>query len=286
MNWVIMPYIDCWQLTHRAVLDVLDQSIETEILLIDNGSSGVGRADADTLQALVSRVRVWHHQPPLPALGATWNMALRYVWEAGGEHALVVNNDVRLHEQLYAALLRTQQETGAWFVTACNIAPLEVDPAPILPWDDAFLSSRGGPDFSCYLITKECHRWFQFDEGFVPAYHEDNDYHRRLILAGMGERIFSVPVPYHHIGSATVNRSETVKAGWGEKFKASQDYYRQKWGGLPHHETTVVPFDLQLRDGDLGFADARVLMTGQGKPGNWGFGAKTLFKLPAEDQLG
>lgn len=265
MNWIIMPYIDVLTMTARAIDDCLAQTIgRVQVLAIDNGSQELyARAD--------HAVHFWRHAPPLPSLSATWNLALRTIWEAGGDYALVVNNDVRLHPQLYEALRETQQETRAWFVSACNIAPRTPDPSPILPWDGAFLESRGGPDFSCFLITRECHKWFQFDEGFIPAYHEDNDYHRRLILAGFGEKIFSVPVPYLHYGSATCTRSAEVRAAWGERFKGSQAYYREKWGGMPHKETYVTPFNTQAED-------MRLLMTGQGTPQTWGKGAE-IFGL-------
>lgn len=234
MNWVIMPYVDNHGYTEVAALDVIRQTLpDVHLLLINNGGAPVPFNDPV--------VHHWRHDPPLPSLAATWNRALQFVWDSGGEHALVVNNDVRLPPKTYELLLEVQRLSGGWFVTACNIGQEEWDRGVIkqeLP-DPA---SKGGPDFSCFLITQECHRWFQFDEHFIPAYHEDNDYHRRLQLAGLGDRIFSVCVPYLHYGSATINRSPEIAAAFARKFEQCRAYYVKKWGGVPGEETFPYPF--------------------------------------------
>ena len=265
-----MPFLNAWSLTAQAIEDVLDQTLpHVRLLLIDQGSTEP--TGVQHLPNADARIYVWHHDPPLPSLAATWNRALRFVWEQGCERAFVINNDVRVPNALCERLLQVQRLTGAWFVTADNVGDAYQE-AMQKPYqmDDAFLRARGGPDFSCFLITRECHKWFQFDEGFQPAYHEDNDYHRRLQLAGFGDRIFSVCLPYLHIGSGTLKENEKLREGWGPKFEACQRYYGEKWGGLPGSETYTVPFDVIQRDGDLGFADHRVLYTGQGKPGYYG----------------
>jgi len=303
MNTILMPYLDCPQMTRVALDDCLKQSMSPlRLLLIDNGSQEEGRAVADEAVRNyhvpgVQEVLGWHHDPPFPALAAVWNRALQFVWDSGEDYALVVDNDVRLHPDTYAVLLEVLQTCQAWFVTGVGVRPDQFDPTLDLRWavgqpTEARKDGRkpegyhyGGPDFSCFLITKECHRWFQFDEGFVPAYHEDNDFHRRLKLAGFGEKIFGVNIPFLHYGSGTLKENARLRESWPARFAACQRYYQEKWGGLPGSETHVVPFAHAARDGELGFADPRVLYTGQGRPGHWGFGAKTLFGLPAEDVL-
>lgn len=265
MTWVVMPYLGNLEQTEAAVIDVLNQSIPVQLLLINQGGPRLTRVDDP-------RVFHWHHDPPLPSLSATWNRALQMVWETGGTHAWVVNNDARFPVVTLERLLEVQDRTQGWFVTACNVRDVyQHDQAVTL--QDLFLydtdppiitatpASKGGPDFSCFLITHQCHRWFQFDEGFIPAYHEDNDYHRRLSLAGLGDKIFSVPIPYLHYGSGTLKANPTLEAEWGPKFDACRDYYLQKWGGMPHQETYQRPFG----DGEMG-EDLRHYMLGQGKP--------------------
>lgn len=290
MNWILMPFINCLEMTRAAIEDCLAQSLPVQILLLDNGSQRETRELADTYARTHANVLVWHHDPQLPSLSAVWNRALRFVWEAGGEYAWVVNNDVRLHHKTYEVLLEVQKNSAAFFVTAVSVKEEQFDPTIDLHAGLGTVTesrkdgirpegySYGGPDFSCYLITRECHRWFQFDEGFVPAYHEDNDFHRRLKLAGFGEKIFGVNVPFLHYGSGTLNGNEQLRAGWQPKFVQCQDYYRKKWGSLPGHEVYQTPFNMGTEEG-LG-ADLRYLMTGQGKPGMQMAGTEAIFGDP------
>jgi hypothetical protein len=271
-NWVIMPFYGAIDLTRQAVFDVLNQSLKPlDLLLIDTHPTRESRELARELRAFSPRVWPWHHDPPLPSLAATWNYALETIWAGGATQAWVVNNDVRLHPQTYEALVKVQAITQAWFLTPVNVRDRwdAVKDSVILPYQGVIGESRGGPDFSCFLIQRECHQWFQFDEQFIPAYHEDNDYHRRLTLAGFGDRIFSVPLPYWHKGSGTLQANEALAKEWGPKFAACQAYYIQKWGGLPHQETFPFPFDYQ---NGTGFDwrgqpyDPRISLTGQGRP--------------------
>ena len=250
-NWIIMPFIDCWDYTKAAVTDALEQAIDPppRLLLIDNGSKHEIRLKAEEFGRTgpvgkAQNLLLWRHAPPLPSIAATWNRALDFVWEAGGEHALVVNNDVRLRPDTYRHIrlgggeLLGGDGDGALFVTGVG-----VDEETWERQSGVNLLTRGGPDFSCFLISKACHERYRFDENFVPAYHEDNDYHRRMILGGDGDRIFSVNVPFRHYGSVTINRDEKTKAAWGAKFEKCREYYVKKWGGLPGHETFETPFD-------------------------------------------
>lgn len=265
MNPIIMPYIDCVDLTRQAALDCLAQTLPpSPLLLIDNGSQAEGRALADDLQRTAgapAQILVWHHLPPFPSLGATWNRALRFCWEAGADHALVVNNDVRLAPWTYARLLEVQQKTEAWFVTAVGVTAPQFETYLAQGADSAIAAlgmptasrkdgmrpegySYGGPDFSCYLITKACHAAYQFDEGFIPGYCEDLDMHRRMLLGGDGHRIFGVNLPFYHIGSATINRSpEAAKRAAVQIEQGSRAYFHRKWGGGCNEERYRIPFD-------------------------------------------
>jgi glycosyltransferase involved in cell wall biosynthesis len=241
-NWVIMPFIDCWQFTEPAIHDVLNQSVPMKLLLIDNGSSDETREELRAVNLRFGdqhHLYIWHHRPPLPSLSATWNRALDFVWDAGGDHAWVVNNDARYHRDTYNAVTIAIEKYDAGFVSGIGVTEEMFDPVADPPGN---LNEKGGPDFSCFVITKSCHQKYRFDENFIPAYHEDNDFHRRMILSGDGERIFSVNVPFLHYGSKTINRSEDVRKSWPERFKVSRDYYIRKWGGLPGRETYDEPF--------------------------------------------
>lgn len=258
---IVMPYIDCLDVTNQATLDALGQLHEqADLLLIDQGSSEEGRAWGELMgvrsNVYSSRIRLWRHDPPLPSLAATWNRALDYAWDAGYADAMVWNNDIRVAPHMYAELRNVQQQLGLWFTSPVNCAqgpvseawqyPLAAVHHPQMLWDRRDL---GGPDFSCYLITRECHDKYRFDERFQPAYHEDGDYHRRMWLGGNGNRIAGVTLPYLHYGSATIKRSDEAGVAFAPQFAACRARYVQKWGGEPHHERKIMPDTNEDLDG-------------------------------------
>lgn len=250
MNYAIMPYLGCHDLTQQALLDVLQQTLPTTVLLINQGGEPL-----PGLQTLHPRVRSWNHTPPFPSLARTWNVALDYAWATGAEHAWVVNNDIRVHPETYGRLLEVQRQTGAWFVSATGVQPeqfayfcrqAETDPT-IWP---QLLAGRGGPDFSCFLITRECHGLYRFDEGFVPAYLEDLDMHRRLMLDGWRDKIFGVNIPFEHVGSATINQTPQMAERYGQLIeRGSRQHYLRKWGGPANQERYRIPFSGVEEDG-------------------------------------
>jgi hypothetical protein len=80
-----------------------------------------------------------------------------------------------------------------------------------------------------------------FDENFFPAYYEDNDFVRRLELADIHSPANPMPkVAMRHCRCATAWH---LKNGYAKPdFGRLGDYYRQKWGGDPGHETYERPF--------------------------------------------
>jgi GT2 family glycosyltransferase len=263
-TWIIMPVLNGLQMALNALKDCLHQSVPTRVLIINQGGDDALRTGLELAsEADPERVFVWSHQPPLPSLAATWNRALRFVWAVGGEEALVINNDVRLHPVTVGGLKMNMKRAEALFVSAVGVTKEQYD-----RWitdGDLFLettsgipaNAKGGPDFSCFLISRECHLNFEFDEGFIPLYGEDCDYHRRLMLAGAGSRIFSVNLPFLHLGAG----SQTLKAMDPKARQAlerqinqgSRAYYTKKWGGGVNQETFRVPFDptSAVTDGSL-----------------------------------
>lgn len=254
-----MPVIDGAEYTFNAIDDCLAQTIPTRVLVINNGSSDANRTRLELLAERVANLSVWSHDPPLPSLAATWNLALEFVWECGGEHALVVNNDVRLHPATYGALLMNRERADALFVSGVG-----VDDATWERWSakgDTFsdetasgipANQRGGPDFSCFLITRECHERYRFDEALVPAYGEDIDTHRRMMLAGDGDRIFGINLPFLHIGggSRTINQSKAHWDRFERQAAIGRQHYIKSWGGSPNEERYAVKGDpSSARDG-------------------------------------
>jgi hypothetical protein len=226
--------------------DVLAQEgVRTEVLLISNGSNSDTRSQIEArARGWGARVHTWFHHPPLLTLNATWNAALDFCWAAGGEVAWVVNNDVRLHSSTAKNLLEVFRDhpLDPFFVSAVGVRPALPEPY------EFSLAMRGGPDFSCYLISEECHSKYRLDESFT--YYGDNDLHRQIMLGGDASRIFSVNVPYLHLGSQTIARSNPEQQ---ERLRAISNVHRaeyiRKWGGAPAEEKFRVPYSGESEEG-------------------------------------
>lgn len=242
-TWCVMPILAHPEYTRAAIADLLAQSVPVRLLLINQGVADDFREELEQIaEEYAERVLLWSHQPPLPSLAATWNRALDCAWAAGAEAALVVNNDVRLHPRTLEYLCDARGYFEALFVSGVGVTAEQFDATYDPYLASVQVTTKGGPDFSCFLIARECHSRFYFDEHFTPAFCEDLDYHRQLLLAGEGARIFSVNLPYLHYGSATLktlaNRAQVeqaIEAG-------SRAYYAQKWGGPVNEETYLEPF--------------------------------------------
>jgi hypothetical protein len=251
----VVPCINNADLTRAAIADCLAQEgVGTPRVLVIQNSR---RADLrETLEEIQETHRervlvVYHSQalggPPFGTLNATWNRALQALWAMGAEHALVVNNDVRLHPRTYACLVAAQVVSSALFTSAVGVR--EDDWVKIKPDEECFSpewwmetwdrAHKGGPDFSCFLISRECHERFPMDPGYT--FYGDNDYHRTLVLAGEGERIFGVNVPYLHYGSQTLKRDAEFALAYREVSDAHRARYMGKWGGAPGAEKFLDP---------------------------------------------
>lgn len=116
------------------------------------------------------------------------------------------------------------------------LARAEADPRA------AIVSPVEGQRYMLFLLRRAA--WEDvgpFDEGFRPAYFEDNDWDRRLLLAGWGHPVVEMPIP--HAESATVRSlSPAEQAQHHRRFAANQARYRAKWGGLPGRETLETPW--------------------------------------------
>ena len=134
---------------------------------------------------------------PRVSLSQAWNFAIREdLKDEQCKYIFVPNNDVIFHKHTIDNLIDAINKTGYAMVTGSNVAPqfqgfidnfrrMKVDNddshdmKPITNWREE------GPDFSCFMITPQTIKDVGlFDENFYPAFHEDNDYHLRILKAG------------------------------------------------------------------------------------------------------
>jgi GT2 family glycosyltransferase len=154
-------------------------------------------------------------------VAGAWNRCLR----ASGDYTIITNDDVTMHPRTIAALVEAAESSDAEFLYP------EFNP---------------GAMFCVFLLKQSCvDRIGGFDEAFHPAYFEDNDYHRRMKLAGVKEKCVS-GIGYDHVGSATLKTfSGPELAKHHEQFRRNREYYMRKWGGLPGHETVGTPGEVR-----------------------------------------
>ena len=254
-TWTLIPFLDLWGMTQQTCEDILAQSAPTRILLINQGSSEEVSAQArQYADQHHPRVLLWSFHPALPSLSAAWNRGLRFCWELGAEEVWVCNSDLRLDPDTLESLQRARTAMHPLFVSGVGVRE-DSWPPPNKDWlfglrealirGDTFGgASRGGPDFSCFLLSREGHEKYPFDEGFVPCYGEDVDMHRRYLLGGDGHRIYSLNVPFLHIqgGSRTINQSAEARARFERVAQIGRQHYRAKWGGEPNREIWKTPF--------------------------------------------
>lgn len=192
MNWIVCPVRNALPFTKAALPTFLAQDIgDISVLLIDNDSSD-GTTEWARSEPGISVF--WHRRPPL-SVAQSWNLALGWLfrWQRV-DYALVVNNDVELRSQTYRMLV----EDGGPFVTAVGVNNREQFGESI-----DVKNKRPHPDFSCYLIRKECwEKVGKFDECFDVAFYEDNSYHVRMHRAGVNA--YCIGVPFLHHASGTI----------------------------------------------------------------------------------
>lgn len=253
---IIIPVLNNPELSQFALYSALEQDVpDLQVLVIDQGSD---RPTVEVLERAAladSRIRLWSHHPPMPALAATWNRALRYAWEIGAKDTLVINNDVQLHRGYYRQLRARLQQDDLYFLSGVGVNPGQTVGLP--DGQELTEAFQLHPDFSAFLITDACHEKYHFDENFIPAYLEDCDYHRRLFLGDDGEEIGKINIPFLHYASGSLKAMDPEKnRRWSEMIEqGSRAYYARKWGGKLNEERAVVPFgpavDYAVTNNDL-----------------------------------
>lgn len=97
-------------------------------------------------------------------------------------------------------------------------------------------------EFGAFAVTSACVDavgWF--DENLHPMYFEDNDYKRRMKVAGVP--LHPVAGGTRHDNSSTIGSDARYALRNQETFMENAKYYLAKWGGQPGQEKFDVPFD-------------------------------------------
>lgn len=163
-----------------------------------------------------------------------WNAGLKRSIEVGCDHAVILNDDVILYPGTINKIV--SGTTKVDLMSATNLRDDEVH--------DGYDSH---PDFSCFAVSPAefVERFGWFDENFSPAYFEDNDMARRMIVSG-GVYARDLSAGMMHRGSVTQNMDGPVVTS--QMFERNREYYIRKWGGQPGEERFTSPFNDVSRD--------------------------------------
>jgi hypothetical protein len=235
VNWIVMPIWDCLALTRDAIESCLEQDIGNVRILcpIDRGLDGV----AHYLRSLHPQVQTIE----MPGCGVSkaWNVALSHLFGITGvDYALVANSDTRLRPDAYRRLV----SDGGLFVTCVGTSS-----GAKFPGAEPSDVKRPHPDYSMYLIRKECWQRVGPFDASMRIFCSDGDHHLRMHRAGIDA--YCLDLPFYHVASGTLKNAEvedrerilqqaqqdrgTFRSKWGFEM-GSDAYYKQFGTGGPN----------------------------------------------------
>lgn len=200
-----IPTINRADLLNEALANYFEDFKSTEIVICDNGK-----------QEIITREKNFVIYRPEQNLGVSgsWNMIMDYAEKVKATHVLMLNDDIYLgkSEQEISTIIRL--------------------------WNPEFLCTE--LNWCSFILSVDAYQKVgKFDENFFPAYFEDNDYFRRMLLADV-QMVFNPmlnPITYRN--SMTIQKSPELNNG----FEKNRQYYISKWGGQPTQEQFNTPFN-------------------------------------------
>ncbi len=162
-------------------------------------------------------------------LSRSWNYGIERAIADGCTHIAVINDDILFSPYTLDALVELLDRNPGGDIALASAMTLRgqvQDPLEVVSLKDWVHpeSISEHPDFSCFMVTPESYREIgTFDQNFVPAYFEDNDYHWRIKLASK-RAVSTNQAPYFHYGSRTQNANASQPVVPGPQFEANRAY--------------------------------------------------------------
>lgn len=215
---LLIPTLSRFDLLKRLLRSEEEQTRRADnIIVIDNSNGKLGQLNAQIITA--------HNL----GVAGSWNLGLNMLKDEKNHLLIIANDDNRLTPIAIEEFVRLAEEypTHGFFGTHGALF--------------SFFAIR--PDIAIKQVG-------YFDDGFYPAYFEDNDYHYRMKLAGLDfiytdKELFELGVD--GAGSQTLNSEMTTVEDRNmitTGFKTNQSRYIAKWGGQPHREKYLSPFNV------------------------------------------
>jgi len=180
-------------------------------------------------------------------LSRAWNKGIRRALGRGARYVLVTNLDLVFHSQCIDELISfadAHPEALLWSASPwSDLRTLEE--APLTDGVSAH------PHCSCFLVDSRLFKTIgEFDENFIPAYHEDSDMLYRIKLSGF-PALRTERARFFHLERGTIKGLvlttpvEEVKH-LDALIEDNLQLYIRKWGGSPTREIFSKPFDGKL----------------------------------------
>ena len=215
--------------------DLLDQAIASldysnvELFIVNNNT--VNAADLQHFQQLQAKYGFDSFSPRFNlGVAASWNRIITTAWSRGYEFVYIGSNDTMLAPGSLRTLVEMEKREPEclWLLLDFNFWCLRLSAVPKIG-----------------LV----------DENFMPAYFEDNDFYRRVQLAGL-DCVHLRSTPYEkngrvipaasatHLGSQTIASDAEYAAHNNNTFHNwNYNHYAMKWGGGPGSEQFVTPYN-------------------------------------------
>lgn len=251
---VIIPTMNLYERYTKPCIESVIKSISEvpiEVFVIDqNSSDNTVEKTTDDFRDSAIRVTAYAN-PQNIGCAAGWNMGIDKAKLNNCTHFLIINNDILISPNAIQNMYNRLQDEAT-----CLVAGLDISGECAIP--EAVLDVTAGinrkeysesphPHFSCFMIsegTLETVGWF--DEGFYPAYFEDNDYHRRIkVICGENAGVTITTAAFYHFGSRTQNEALGIgnPVVPGVQFKENEARFARIWGGLPNREAWRQPYN-------------------------------------------
>lgn len=249
----VVPVLNLWDTYTRPMLQALVAPDPLALVLIDNGSDGSG----ERVQELAGRfasIEVIRNGVNR-GVAASWNQGVRWGLANGFDRFLILNNDIVVHPEAIGNLERVFERDGVYLAAMYDVADEVASVEQLLHFPPRPASSVPAPSFSAFLIGRKTIEAMTahgdpvsglFDEGFSPAYFEDNDYHYRLKLyLGDAAVVTANDALFYHYTNGTQKHALPAPVVSNRRFEQNRAYYVRKWGGPPGQEWFRSPFGVR-----------------------------------------
>lgn len=237
MNPVMVLTKNNLEMNQRCIKAALEQDIPTKVWIYDNESTDGTKDWLDDMHAIGDYRGVNLSTGVDLGVSEGWNYVLDVLfknWDT--EHVLVINSDTILPPWFYSTLLSYPGP----FITGVSVGSME-EIATIPPRKEL----APCPDFSAFLIRKECWEKVGEFDGKMVLYASDLDYHIRAHRAGV--RLMNAGVPFYHERSSTLNyASPQEKQRIRLQADMDREVLRQKWSCNAWDNSYTAMFDEKL----------------------------------------